>query len=61
MLRGLKDISKAVGVSDPRTVRKLIEYEHLPVIRIMGRYMMTTEMLNSWALEKFKVVSASTA
>ena len=61
MLIGWKDITGFIGVSDPRTVKKYIRNEHLPVITIRGRPVTSSNLIESWITERVRVVSASTA
>ncbi len=48
ILRGWKDICKAVGGMSTCTARKLMREEGLPVSLIAGSPMTTTEALEEW-------------
>ena len=61
MLIGYKDIAEFIGVSDPRTVKKYIQNEHLPVVTIRGRPVTSSNLIESWLTERVRIVSASTA
>lgn len=52
ILRGWKDICKAIGGMHEDTARKLMNEEGLPVEMIGGRPMSTSESLEKWVVSR---------